>query len=266
MTTEEEREALIDIYDGVVSERPPKACAVDGCLHHATYLDSGDTEWCACHFMEGLADECEGQPDPLPPFRERLAAAILAAGFRQATREPSETDERIQAWETIAKHPIFAPCYPEERPLIESVVDRLDRLADLEQTVNELAPAPATHEPSEADREAIIDALLDELGWEWNEVPEEHIVSSREILGDMADRVLAVIAARQTTHEPSEAECVDIANRAQAVTGRSVWPSTVRAILTAAHEHQSSDGGDSARAGVDSSSASRAARARRRTP
>lgn len=54
-------------------------------------------------------------------------------------------------------------------------------------------------EPSDAQREAIIDALLDELGWEWGEVPEEHIPSSREILGDMADRVLAVVAGFHRT-------------------------------------------------------------------
>ncbi|MEQ6898994.1 hypothetical protein [Microbacterium sp. KR10-403] len=40
----------------------------------------------------------------------------------------------------------------------------------------------------------------------------------------------------QATHEPSKAECVDIANRAQAETGRSIWPSTVRAVLSAARQ------------------------------
>jgi len=34
----------------------------------------------------------------------------------------------------------------------------------------------------------------------------------------------------------TDAECVDIANRAQAATGRSIWPSTVRAVLEAARE------------------------------
>jgi hypothetical protein len=36
--------------------------------------------------------------------------------------------------------------------------------------------------------------------------------------------------------EPSDAEVVEIANRAQVETGRSIWPSTVRAVLRAAGE------------------------------
>ena len=51
-------------------------------------------------------------------------------------------DERVQAWEQVAKHHSLKQCYAEERPLIESVFDRLTNLFELEQTVRELAPAP----------------------------------------------------------------------------------------------------------------------------
>lgn len=63
-------------------------------------------------------------------------------------------------------------------------------------------------EPAGDEREAIIDALLEELGWEWDEVPEEHIPSSKAILGDMADRVLAVSAGfrRTAQGEPTDDE------------------------------------------------------------
>lgn len=61
-------------------------------------------------------------------------------------------------------------------------------------------------EPTHDEREAIMNALLNELGWDWDEVPEEHIPSTREILGDMADRVLAVADRfRPTPSELSEA-------------------------------------------------------------
>jgi len=53
-----------------------------------------------------------------------------------------ESDERIQAWERLIQHPVWRCCFEEERPLIDSVMERIDNLAELEMTVNELAPAP----------------------------------------------------------------------------------------------------------------------------
>jgi len=38
-----------------------------------------------------------------------------------------EVDERISAWETIAKHPFFEKAYAEERPLIVAMMSALDR-------------------------------------------------------------------------------------------------------------------------------------------
>ena len=53
----------------------------------------------------------------------------------------AEQDERIQAWEAIAAHAAFADCYQEERPLLESVIDRIDALVSTEEAVVELAPS-----------------------------------------------------------------------------------------------------------------------------
>lgn len=39
-----------------------------------------------------------------------------------------EDDKRIGAWERVADHPIFRPCYAEERPLIDAVMAKLDRI------------------------------------------------------------------------------------------------------------------------------------------
>lgn len=39
-----------------------------------------------------------------------------------------EVDGRISAWYKIAEHPIFKDCYPEERPLIEAMTAKLDRI------------------------------------------------------------------------------------------------------------------------------------------
>ena len=52
-----------------------------------------------------------------------------------------EQDERIQAWEAIAAHAAFADCYQEERPLLESVIDRIDALVSTEEAVVELSPS-----------------------------------------------------------------------------------------------------------------------------
>lgn len=75
-----------------------------------------------------------------------LAARELRKAAEAAPQEPSEADERITAWEAVAAHPALKPCYAEDRPLLPAVLDRLSLLADLEMTVNELAPAP--QEPS----------------------------------------------------------------------------------------------------------------------
>lgn len=75
--------------------------------------------------------------------------------------------------------------------------------------------------PTDDERTAIVDALLDELGWEWDEVPEEHIPSSRAILGDMADRVLAVAAGFRRPVSPEPQGELTIRDHVRALTGVS---------------------------------------------
>lgn len=43
-----------------------------------------------------------------------------------------EEDERISAWEEIAEHPFFKSCFEEDRPLLEAMIDKLDRHARIE--------------------------------------------------------------------------------------------------------------------------------------
>ena len=59
----------------------------------------------------------------------------------EVDRLSAEQDERIQAWEAIAAHAAFADCYQEERPLLESVIDRIDALVSTSEAVVELAPS-----------------------------------------------------------------------------------------------------------------------------
>ena len=40
----------------------------------------------------------------------------------------NEADERIDAWDQVAGHPFFADVYDKDGPLLDSMLDRLDRL------------------------------------------------------------------------------------------------------------------------------------------
>lgn len=74
----------------------------------------------------------------------RSADSIWADASVRDTTPPQPVqveDERIFAWEEVVKHPAFTQCYPQERPLIVSVIARLDELVSMEQTMNELAPS-----------------------------------------------------------------------------------------------------------------------------
>ena len=75
-------------------------------------------------------------------WRNSEVLRLLEDVRRLATSQPVQVeDERIFAWEEVAKHPAFTQCYPQERPLIVSVIARLDELVSMEQAMNELAPS-----------------------------------------------------------------------------------------------------------------------------
>lgn len=123
-------------------------------------------------YVRDLTGATDAELDELGGFQGEPSddyEAGYAEGFhhgRSTPREPQgdqsepsncESDERVQAWEQIAKHSIFRRCYDDERPLITSILARLDTLKDLEETVNELAPAPRM-EPSQAQVIAALEA------------------------------------------------------------------------------------------------------------
>lgn len=84
---------------------------------------------------------------------EREAETAVQAALPHILARVEVTDERIVAWEAVAKHPALKPCYDEERALLPAVLDRLTNLADLEQAVNEVAPArvkPSRDEAADA--------------------------------------------------------------------------------------------------------------------
>lgn len=52
-----------------------------------------------------------------------------ARGFFQHEAECGEYDQRIQGWETLARHRVFAECYAEEGPLGQAMLRKLDSLS-----------------------------------------------------------------------------------------------------------------------------------------
>lgn len=50
-------------------------------------------------------------------------------------------DKRIQAWYRVADHPVFRPCIRTAESFVDAVLARLDELADMEMTINELKPS-----------------------------------------------------------------------------------------------------------------------------
>lgn len=84
--------------------------------------------------------------------------------------------------------------------------------------------------PTEADREVGL-KVLDE--WSKRKTTPETARTPND--DQIVDAFIAAGFRRATQPEQvTEARAVDIANRAQEVTGRSIWPSTVRAVLEAA--------------------------------
>ena len=89
---------------------------------------------------------------------------------RRAQTAPAE-DERIAAWDAIAAHPIFAPCYATAAPLLLSMLDRLDGL--------DAQPAPQHIDPADV-REG------DRVRAEWGKVViEGDVLQVRVVLGDV---------------------------------------------------------------------------------
>ena len=98
----------------------------------------------------------------------------------EVDRLSAEQDERIQAWEAIAAHAAFADCYQEERPLLESVIDRIDALVSTSEAVVELAPSSLQAEidrmNATIDRvQALAEKMQNEHGQSWNSISGNRI-------------------------------------------------------------------------------------------
>jgi hypothetical protein len=71
-----------------------------------------------------------------------------------------------------------------------------------------VAPSPVN------EREALIAAINRELDWHWDAVPREHVPSSLEVLGDIADAVHAEGFRLQRPHTDASVEAI----------ARKLWP------------------------------------------
>ena len=72
----------------------------------------------------------EPEPDPTEVMDETHPDAIEQAAeahvLASHTRPVAESDPRVQAWLTVAKHPFFADCYSVDDTLLNAVLAKLD--------------------------------------------------------------------------------------------------------------------------------------------
>lgn len=140
--------------------------------------------------IDELGCGCDEADDNLKKALARAeeAETKLAEAERSLTELAPLRDERVIAWEAVAKHEAIQPCYDEDRPLLPAVLDRLGRLAEAEVTIERvwsvlgnanaddckvsfynklhraLTQKPAFELPTEAG--AVIFATVDETGQE----------------------------------------------------------------------------------------------------
>ncbi|GAB3125841.1 hypothetical protein [Glaciibacter psychrotolerans] len=65
----------------------------------------------------------------MKPLKDKFTDAILAAGFRKPA-EPESEDQRIEAWEAIARHPFFRECYETDGTLLDAMLAKLSTPAE----------------------------------------------------------------------------------------------------------------------------------------
>jgi hypothetical protein len=213
------REAVLTAIDSAAA--PAKSCVHDGCRHYARYLDSGDNDLCACHWSELIADECEGQPEPVAPYRERLADAILALLGESAAHTPTG-DER----EALAN---LIPLGFREHDGVRNVFDAADRIlaAGFRRSV---VPEPSGGD----DRAEITDEGLWDFAGDLLDAWNIEDLNSPSLAEDFRDRFVARFHPAYRAEpqgEPSDAQSLDWA---RAYAGR-YWqfggePETQRAL------------------------------------
>lgn len=116
--------------------------------------------------------------------KARAAEAKLAEAKRALTELAPERDERVIAWEAIARHEVLRPCYDEDRPLLNAVLDRLGALSDAEAKLDE-AIADAVRWADE-----LVDAQDESKSWKSRAEHAESVIGNylRRIEGLTAER------------------------------------------------------------------------------
>lgn len=106
--------ALIE-KEAAVAAQPPSVGLLESALKAA--LDAERTTIKERDAALARAEEAEKERDRWREYRDGQA----------------HEDERVQAWDRLVNHPAWSPCFPEERPLIDSMMGRLDGLVEAEK-------------------------------------------------------------------------------------------------------------------------------------
>jgi hypothetical protein len=118
----------------------------------------------------------------------------------------TEIDQRIEAWEVIAKHPIFAPCYAETDPLLTSMMRLLDgllgaRTSDTDAERRRAEVAWILWCASEGYLTGADRAVVE--NWFLSDPANDHPEDNRGAWLEMADAVLAALQASADSGESS---------------------------------------------------------------
>lgn len=111
-------------------EAAAKAVAETGvycgdCCYEANCDCGGDT--CGYPYCAGCKRVCNS-----------AAHAALKAAMPAIRQQIDAQPEVIDAWYALVDHEAFTPCRDEEAPLLDSMLDRLTNLVDIESAVTEL--------------------------------------------------------------------------------------------------------------------------------
>lgn len=100
-----------------------------------------------------------------------------------------QEDERVLAWERIAKHPFFVPCYDAEEPLIDAMLHRLDTVAEQQGVMTPDQLAERFHEAYERLAPQFGYRTRDASAVPWSDVPE----NNKALMTAVAAEILALL-------------------------------------------------------------------------
>lgn len=180
------------------------------------------------------ADEVTGNSytDVLDETRKRLAAAPdpvadppsdaeRRAAIADEIERALETDERVLAWDEIARHPLFADCYQSDGALIDAIRQKLDTLQALAGADNRPQVLAGPYEP------APVTQILDDpdaANWpdltntiparpDWGVVAESIDVERARRIAVRLEQELAQLEEKYEQLGPVEAENVILRHR-----------------------------------------------------